>query len=52
MFMHSNKNYRLIGNHLFERQNDAFIHVCVVPKNIKSLKKAIEWYQENRWGDQ
>lgn len=43
-------NYKLEGNHLYELRThvmgDSWIHVANVPFRIKSLKNALEWYNE------
>jgi hypothetical protein len=37
--------YRKIGNSLYKKQGDAFIHCAIVPSKYRSLAKAVEWYE-------
>lgn len=40
------ENYRLIGQMLYKKHGDDFIHVIDVPDEIKEIGAAIAWYQK------
>ncbi|WP_157895527.1 hypothetical protein [Rhizobium sp. LCM 4573] len=44
MYAQLSDNWRKIGNSLYQRQGNAFIHVAVCPPHIRSLKAAVTWY--------
>lgn len=48
MKIQMNQNYRLIGNSLYERRGDSYLHCAVVPLTIKDLPKAIRWYEDRK----
>ena len=41
-------NYRKIGEHLYEKQGNAFIHCAQLPQKIRkrSVDYAAKWFQE------
>lgn len=39
------ENYVLAGCSLFRLYGDVFIHVADVPPGIKSLRRAVKWYE-------
>lgn len=45
MKVHLSDNYRMIGRSLYRKRDNAFIHCAIVPVHIKSLTKAIEWFE-------
>ncbi len=44
MYAQLSDNFRKIGNSLYQRQGNAFVHVAVCPPNIRSLESAIRWF--------
>lgn len=46
MYAQLSEQYRMIGRSLYEKRGNSFFHCAVVPVRIKSLAKAVEWYEQ------
>lgn len=45
MYAQLSSQYRKIGQSLYRKNGDAFIHCAIVPSRIKSLAAAVKWFE-------
>lgn len=45
MYAQLSSQYRKIGQNLYRKQGDAFIHCAVVPSRFKGLAQAVKWFE-------